>query len=192
MIPMCRLWLLGLYGLYGPHCPLSWKGHQNLITHSLGAVRQQAITWANVHPDLCRHMVSLGQNELMVILGGDFARFLQYYPACDSMHGCPCQCCLLADWAARALEPGNPQNSRGCLQHPTVVWACGLQEQGQDYSQWAYGLQEQGQDYSQWANGLQEQGQDYSQLYSLRMSTLTHWLLDTLRTYYPKLTWMFL
>ena len=25
---------------------------------------QQAITWANVDPDLCRHMASLGQNEL--------------------------------------------------------------------------------------------------------------------------------
>ena len=31
--------------------------------------------------------------------------------------------------------------------------------------------------------------QDYSQLYPLRMSTLTHWLLDTLRTYYPQLTY---
>ena len=30
----------------------------------LGAVRQQAITWANVDPDLCRHMVSLDHNEL--------------------------------------------------------------------------------------------------------------------------------
>ena len=26
--------------------------------------RQQAITWANVDPDLCHHMVSLGPNEL--------------------------------------------------------------------------------------------------------------------------------
>ena len=25
---------------------------------------QQAITWANFDPDLCRHMVSLGHNEL--------------------------------------------------------------------------------------------------------------------------------
>ena len=25
---------------------------------------QQAITWANVDPDLCRHMASLGHNEL--------------------------------------------------------------------------------------------------------------------------------
>ena len=30
----------------------------------LGAVRQQAITWANVDPDLCRQMASLGLNEL--------------------------------------------------------------------------------------------------------------------------------
>ena len=28
------------------------------------AIRQQAITWANVYPDLCCHMVSLGHNEL--------------------------------------------------------------------------------------------------------------------------------
>ena len=30
----------------------------------LGAVRQQAITWADVDPDLCRHMASLGPNVL--------------------------------------------------------------------------------------------------------------------------------
>ena len=30
----------------------------------LGAVRQQAITWANVDPGLCRQMASLGLNEL--------------------------------------------------------------------------------------------------------------------------------
>ena len=30
----------------------------------LSAVRQQAITWVNVDPDLCRHMVSLGHSEL--------------------------------------------------------------------------------------------------------------------------------
>ena len=27
--------------------------------------RQQAITWANVDQDLCRHMASLGHNELL-------------------------------------------------------------------------------------------------------------------------------
>ena len=37
----------------------------------LGAVRQQAITWANVDPDLCCHMASLGHNEL------DLFEFLQ-------------------------------------------------------------------------------------------------------------------
>ena len=31
----------------------------------LGAVRQQAITWANVDLDLCRHMTSQGHNELI-------------------------------------------------------------------------------------------------------------------------------
>ena len=28
------------------------------------AVRQQAITWANIDPGFCRHMTSLGHNEL--------------------------------------------------------------------------------------------------------------------------------
>ena len=46
--------------------------HNNLLIISqhwfrewLGAVRQQAITWANVDLDLCRHMASLGHNELI-------------------------------------------------------------------------------------------------------------------------------
>ena len=34
LIPMCRLWLHGLYWLYGPHCPLSPERPLNLITHS--------------------------------------------------------------------------------------------------------------------------------------------------------------
>ena len=31
---------------------------------ALGAVRQQAITWANVDPDICHHMPSLHHKEL--------------------------------------------------------------------------------------------------------------------------------
>ena len=31
-------------------------------------VRQQAITWANVDTYLCRHMVSLGHNELIMLI----------------------------------------------------------------------------------------------------------------------------
>ena len=30
-------------------------------------VQVMAITWANVDPDLCRHMVSLGHNELITV-----------------------------------------------------------------------------------------------------------------------------
>ena len=30
----------------------------------LAAIRHQAITWANVDPDLCRHMASLAHNDL--------------------------------------------------------------------------------------------------------------------------------
>ena len=50
---------------------LSDKCHWTLLMISqhwfrqwLGAVRQQAITWANVDPDLWRQMASLGHNEL--------------------------------------------------------------------------------------------------------------------------------
>ena len=35
IIPMYRLWLNGLYGLYGPRCPLSSKRPINLISFSL-------------------------------------------------------------------------------------------------------------------------------------------------------------
>ena len=35
---------------------------QHWFRQWLGAVRQQAITWANVDPDLCRQMASLGLN----------------------------------------------------------------------------------------------------------------------------------
>ena len=37
---------------------------QNWFRWWLGAVRQQAITWANVVLDPCRHMTSIGYNEL--------------------------------------------------------------------------------------------------------------------------------
>ena len=36
-----------------------------LVQVMVGAVRQQAITWANVDPVPCHHMASLGQNELI-------------------------------------------------------------------------------------------------------------------------------
>ena len=35
------------------------------------AVRQQAITWANINQELCRHMASLGHNELTLYGLGD-------------------------------------------------------------------------------------------------------------------------
>ena len=36
----------------------------------LGAVRQQAINWANADPDLCCHVVLLGHNELTLAMQG--------------------------------------------------------------------------------------------------------------------------
>ena len=37
---------------------------QHWFRQWFGAVRQQAITWANVDPDLCHHKASLGLSEL--------------------------------------------------------------------------------------------------------------------------------
>ena len=34
-----------------------------MIQVIIGAVKQQAITWAKVDPDLCHHMALLGHNE---------------------------------------------------------------------------------------------------------------------------------
>ena len=42
--------------------------------HWLGAFKQQAITWANVDPDVCCHMVSLGHNELNLKVAPNGAR----------------------------------------------------------------------------------------------------------------------
>ena len=39
-----------------------------LVQVRLGAIKQQAITWANVDWDLWRHMASLGHNELISIM----------------------------------------------------------------------------------------------------------------------------
>ena len=45
--------------------PLDLAGDKStLVQVMVVAVRQQAIIWANVDPDLCRQMSSLGLNEL--------------------------------------------------------------------------------------------------------------------------------
>ena len=41
------------------------------------AVKQQAITWANVDLDLCRHVASLGLNKLIHCLLGDVAAIIK-------------------------------------------------------------------------------------------------------------------
>ena len=39
-------------------------GKSTLVKVMAWRLRQQAITWANVDPNLCHHMASLGNNEL--------------------------------------------------------------------------------------------------------------------------------
>ena len=35
-----------------------------MISQWLGAIKQQAIAWTDIDPDLCRHKASLGHSEL--------------------------------------------------------------------------------------------------------------------------------
>ena len=47
-----------------------------------GAVRQQVITWANVNPDLCRQMASLGLGELIhveIVIGCGLTGLISYH-----------------------------------------------------------------------------------------------------------------
>ena len=46
----------------------NWWLVNNGLGNRLGAVRQQAITWANTDLDILGHMVSLGYNELMSLI----------------------------------------------------------------------------------------------------------------------------
>ena len=41
----------------------------------MAAIRQQTITWGNADPDLCRHMVALGHNELIMMSLGNFSGY---------------------------------------------------------------------------------------------------------------------
>ena len=47
IIPMYRLWLNGLYGLYGPRCPLFLKRPINLISLSLNMFKTNITRWCN-------------------------------------------------------------------------------------------------------------------------------------------------
>ena len=48
----------------------SLKRNQHWFRYWLGAWWHQAITWANVDPNLCCHMASLGHNELISVTAG--------------------------------------------------------------------------------------------------------------------------
>ena len=67
---------------------------QTLVVASIGATRQPAITQANVYPDLCSHMASLGHNEFSMILSEQKVIQNQWWlKQCKSegFDGCPNQ-----------------------------------------------------------------------------------------------------
>ena len=53
--------------------------HGNGLVPSGPGVRHQAITWANVDPDLCRDVVSLGHNELTHVVPGELAKSYEIF-----------------------------------------------------------------------------------------------------------------
>ena len=61
------------------HCTLLMIINVGSSNDLIGALRQQAIILANVDPDICRHMVSLGHNELINFLLFSQHRFLSYF-----------------------------------------------------------------------------------------------------------------
>ena len=54
---------------------LWWYVSQHCFRQWPGAIRQQAITWAKVDPDLCCHMALLGHNDLTL----DMLQFVRKY-----------------------------------------------------------------------------------------------------------------
>ena len=57
---------VSLVRLLSDECPgMLLMPSQYWFRQWLGAVREQAITWANVDLDLCHHMTTLGHNELI-------------------------------------------------------------------------------------------------------------------------------
>ena len=63
--------LISVTGGWGISCKIALRrmrldltdDKSTLVQVMAGAWRHQAITWANVDPDLCRHMVSIGHSE---------------------------------------------------------------------------------------------------------------------------------
>ena len=65
---MYRLWLSGLYGLYGPRCPLSSKRPINLISLSLSVLAYIFPWWRKLYCNTQKHKLSLSENLLKGIL----------------------------------------------------------------------------------------------------------------------------
>ena len=57
-----------------------------LVQYWLGVVRHRAITWANVDPDLCRHMASLGRSELIPDIGKFLRDFVGFFLMTSHIH----------------------------------------------------------------------------------------------------------
>ena len=57
-------------------CNLALPISQHWFRQWLGAIRYQAIPWANVDQDLCRHMASIGPQRVNEYFHENYIRFL--------------------------------------------------------------------------------------------------------------------
>ena len=77
IIPMYRLWLNGLYGLYGPRCPLFSKRPINLISLSLSHLCIKAARQSNSLQRIAKY---LNQNTKKIVFNSFILSNFNYCP----------------------------------------------------------------------------------------------------------------
>ena len=78
-------------------------GQSTLVQVMAWCVRQQAIAWVNVDPDLCHHMVSLGHNELTVQPVMEILSECWHFLFCEWSS---IERCMLIDWYLTTKKAG--------------------------------------------------------------------------------------
>ena len=82
---------------------------QHWFRQWLGAFRQQAITWANGDPDLCRHIASLGPNSYHIEADTK-------WPPCRGQNFEMHEKCSIVIWIPLKFVPKGPTDNRSTWQ----------------------------------------------------------------------------
>ena len=92
----------------------------------LGAVRQQAITWASVDADLCRQMASLGLNELTGrVMSAELDTFIVYTFLWTPMmyhRDCPGYVIQAIPWRHNERDGVSNHQPHDCLRNRLFKW----------------------------------------------------------------------